>query len=110
MNTLKLTPYEMAISIRAKYYTGREVSAYEVRHVLSLLMLEVQESAALASKIKELHKDGGRSQGYLQDGSYGEIEHACNVCGTFGEYGEPWPCPTYTLADRIKPVISEERE
>ena len=44
-------------------------------------------------RIVEGHRDGGESQGYLPD-RYGDMDHACTTCGTFGEYGEPWPCST----------------
>ena len=46
--------------------------------------------------VLELHKDGGESQGYLDDGSYGDIPHCCTECGSLGEYGVPWPCATVT--------------
>lgn len=44
-------------------------------------------------RILDLHQDGGTSQGYTDTG-YVDIEHCCTTCGTFGEYGIPWPCPT----------------
>ena len=44
--------------------------------------------------VLELHKDGGESQGYLDDGSYGDMPHCCTECGSLGEYGVPYPCPT----------------
>lgn len=44
--------------------------------------------------VLELHKDGGESQGYLDNGHYGVIDHCCTECGSHGEYGTPWPCPT----------------
>ena len=46
--------------------------------------------------VLELHKDGGESQGYLDDGSYGDMPHCCTECGSLGEYGVPYPCPTVT--------------
>lgn len=49
--------------------------------------------------ILELHSNAGRSQGHDKEtGKYGWIENCCKTCGTFGEYGEPWPCETYNLA------------
>ena len=48
-------------------------------------------------KIMELHADAGASQGYTNTG-YGVLEHTCAVCGTYGEYGEEWPCKTYKIA------------
>ena len=41
-------------------------------------------------------QDGGESQGYLDDGSYGDMPHCCTECGSLGEYGVPYPCPTVT--------------
>ena len=43
--------------------------------------------------VLEVHRDGGESQGYTKDG-YGDIAHCCITCGSFGEYGEPYPCET----------------
>lgn len=43
-----------------------------------------------------IHRDGGESQGYLDNGHYGVIDHCCTECGSYGEYGTPWPCPTVT--------------
>lgn len=44
--------------------------------------------------VLKLHRDGGESQGYLDNGHYGVIDHCCTECGSHGEYGTPWPCPT----------------
>ena len=44
--------------------------------------------------VLEIHQDGGESQGYLDDGSYGDMPHCCTECGSLGEYGVLWPCPT----------------
>ena len=44
--------------------------------------------------VLKLHRDGGESQGYLDNGHYGVIDHCCTECGSFGEYGTTWPCPT----------------
>ncbi len=43
------------------------------------------------------HRDEGASQGYFGDPApydYGERAHCCSTCGTHGEYGVEWPCPT----------------
>lgn len=47
-------------------------------------------------EVLEIHQDGGESQGYLDDGSYGDMPHCCTECGSLGEYGIPYPCPTVT--------------
>ena len=53
---------------------------------------------AAVEAIRALHYDAGASQGYGKDG-YGVIDHCCNECGTFGEYGVEWPCPTIRALD-----------
>ena len=47
-------------------------------------------------EVLRIHQDGGESQGYLDDGHYGDIPHCCTECGSLGEYGVPYPCPTVT--------------
>lgn len=47
-------------------------------------------------EVLRIHQDGGESQGYLDDGNYGDIPHCCTECGSLGEYGVPYPCPTVT--------------
>lgn len=48
------------------------------------------------NKVRELHTDGGGSQGYFAgDRDYGWRDHCCKTCGSFGEYGVEWPCETY---------------
>ena len=59
-----------------------------------MLMESLQE-------VLDLHRDGGPSQGYVNDG-YGYLDHACTECGTFGEYGVEWPCETYRLVQQVK--------
>ena len=49
--------------------------------------------AALRAVLK-IHQDGGESQGYTDTGTYGDMPHCCTECGSFGEYGVPYPCPT----------------
>ena len=55
---------------------------------------DVPDMAAALRAVLEIHQDGGESQGYLDDGSYGDMPHCCTECGSLGEYGVPWPCPT----------------
>ena len=57
---------------------------------------DVPDMAAALRAVLEIHQDGGESQGYLDDGSYGDIPHCCTECGSLGEYGVPYPCPTVT--------------
>ena len=57
---------------------------------------DVPTLTAAVRDVLALHTDGGQSQGYTDDapGGYGYIDHCCTECGSFGEFGEPWPCPT----------------
>ena len=57
---------------------------------------DVPDMAAALRAVLEVHQDGGESQGYLDDGSYGDMPHCCTECGSLGEYGVPWPCATVT--------------
>lgn len=57
---------------------------------------DVPDMAAALRAVLEVHQDGGESQGYLDDGHYGDIPHCCTECGSLGEYGVPWPCATVT--------------
>ena len=40
------------------------------------------------------HYEGDSSQGYAPNGDYVDLGPCCETCGTNGEYGVPWPCPT----------------
>ena len=42
------------------------------------------------------HYEGDSSQGYAPNGDYVDLGPCCETCGTNGEYGIPWPCPTVT--------------
>ena len=55
---------------------------------------DVPDMAAALRAVLAIHQDGGESQGYLDDGSYGDLPHCCTECGSLGEYGVPYPCPT----------------
>ena len=57
---------------------------------------DVPDMAAALRAVLEIHQDGGESQGYLDTGSYGDMPHCCTECGSLGEYGVPYPCPTVT--------------
>ena len=57
---------------------------------------DVPDMAAALRAVLEIHQDGGESQGYLDDGSYGDLPNCCTECGSLGEYGVPFPCPTVT--------------
>ena len=61
---------------------------------------DVPDMAAALRAVLEIHQDGGESQGYLDDGSYGDMPHCCTECGSLGEYGVPFPCPTVAAIRR----------
>lgn len=71
-----------------------EVSKIEGRAVEWSKRAEKAEAAL--ERVKALHYDAGESQGYTPEvrGGYGMIPHCCASCGSFGEYGTPWPCET----------------
>jgi hypothetical protein len=68
--------------------------------------------ADIASKraVVTLHSDGGESPGYLPDGGYGMLQHACTDCGTHGEWGIPWPCLTLRLLGAVFDEHPDYRE
>ena len=68
----------------------------EDREFIAHARTDVPDMAAALRAVLEIHQDGGESQGYLDDGHYGDIPHCCTECGSLGEYGVPWPCATVT--------------
>lgn len=64
-----------------------------LHHIHRWSSKRVLAEVAAKRAILDLHTDGGGSQGYTDDG-YGVIDHCCETCGSFGEYGHPWPCKT----------------
>ena len=68
----------------------------EDREFIAHASTDVPDMAAALRAVLEVHQDGGESQGYLDDGHYGDIPHCCTECGSLGEYGVPWPCATVT--------------
>ena len=71
---------------------ARDADAEFIAHARA----DVPDMAAALRAVLEVHQDGGESQGYLDDGHYGDIPHCCTECGSLGEYGVPWPCATVT--------------
>jgi len=55
----------------------------------------VLAECAAKRAVLTLHRDNGASQGDTDTG-YGVLDHACATCGSFGEYGEEFPCGTVT--------------
>lgn len=59
---------------------------------------EAERDAALAAieRVRALHRNTGPSQGYDSRfrGGYGMLGDCCGECGSHGEYGVEWPCPT----------------
>lgn len=46
--------------------------------------------------VRAIHRNAGPSQGYdsRYSGGYGMLGDCCETCGSHGEYGVEWPCPT----------------
>ena len=83
------------------YGYGYDASGIEVKNpadaeFIAHARADVPDMAAALRAVLEIHQDGGESQGYLDDGHYGDIPHCCTECGSLGEYGVPYPCPTVT--------------
>ena len=76
--------------VAVAYDVGCDEDAEFIAHART----DVHDMAAALRAVLEIHQDGGESQGYLDDGSYGFIPHCCMECGSLGEYGVPYPCPT----------------
>ena len=55
---------------------------------------DVPALVAALRAVLEIHQDGGESQGYTDTGTYDFMPHCCTECGSLGEYGVPYPCPT----------------
>lgn len=62
-----------------------------------------ERDAALAAveRVRAIHRNAGPSQGYSSDikGGYGMLGDCCAECGSHGEYGVEWPCPTIAALD-----------
>lgn len=56
---------------------------------------DVPKLVAALKAVESVHFDAGGSQGYFDDG-YSWRDHCCNECGSLGEYGIEYPCPTIT--------------
>ena len=78
--------------VAVAYDVAREEDAEFIAHART----DMPDMAAALRAVLEIHQDGGESQGYLDDGHYGDIPHCCTECGSLGEYGVPYPCPTVT--------------
>ena len=65
---------------------------------------DVPALVAALRAVLDLHRDAGHSQGFFPgDRDYGERDHCCGTCGTHGEYGVEWPCPTVqAVADALE--------
>ena len=62
---------------------------------------EQGEASAAIERVRELHRNAGPSQGYSSrfSGGYGTLGDCCSACGSHGEYGVEWPCPTIAALD-----------
>lgn len=62
-----------------------------------------ERDAALAAveRVRVIHRNAGPSQGYDSrfKGGYGMLGDCCAACGSHGEYGVEWPCPTVAALD-----------
>ena len=80
----------------ACYYSEIAGAGEQDAEFIAHARTDVPDMAAALRAVLEIHQDGGESQGYLDDGSYGDLPNCCTECGSLGEYGVPYPCPTVT--------------
>jgi hypothetical protein len=69
---------------------------------------QAARAEAAIARVRAIHQPT-EGLGYDSDeddtpGSYGDIAQACTTCGTSGEYGIRWPCPTIRALDEPTPV------
>ncbi|MGW3164801.1 hypothetical protein ACWC9Q_18395 [Streptomyces sp. NPDC001142] len=86
----------------ARITTLEHVAAGNRSHVAAIVPELERDQAALA-RVRALHRPTqGLGFGCDEDntpGSYGDIAQVCTSCGTAGEYGVRWPCPTIRALD-----------
>ena len=94
----------LPLSPRPTRAAGQEA---ELRHEnatlradLARVTTERDALAASVARVREMHVDGGESRGYFPgEKGYGWRDHCCIECGSIGEYGVEWPCPTIRALD-----------
>lgn len=61
----------------------------------------IAELEAGIERVRSIHRNAGPSQGYDSrfKGDYGMLGDCCETCGSHGEYGVEWPCPTVASLD-----------
>ena len=79
-----------------EYAVAYDVAREEDSEFIAAARTTVPALVDALEAVLKVHRDGGESQGYLDNGHYGVIDHCCTECGSYGEYGTPWPCPTVT--------------
>ena len=76
---------------------------YDRVHAEERKEVEDERDAALAAleRVRVIHRNAGPSQGYDSrfKGGYGMLGDCCGACGSHGEYGVEWPCPTVAALD-----------
>ena len=88
------------IAIRERDGHERLLLSHEALRALLDAADERDRLAAAVERVRALHRDEGQSQGFFPgDRGYGERDHCCGTCGSHGECGVEWPCPTVTALD-----------
>lgn len=93
----KAGEYDKAVAnVGNRAFLDGGLRTLDARHIARWDPARALAEVAATRRIIDLHSDGGSSQGYTESG-YDVMQHACETCGSFGEYGVPWPCPTLRL-------------
>lgn len=87
---------EAAEWIGVEIYVGDKPDAEFIAHARE----DVPKLVAALRAVEAVHFDAGGSQGYFDDG-YSWRGHCCNECGSLGEYGIEYPCPTITAINGV---------
>jgi hypothetical protein len=76
---------------------------YDRVHAEDRKEAEAERDAAVEAveRVRAIHRNDGPSQGYDSrfKGGYGMLGDCCATCGSHGEYGVEWPCPTIAALD-----------
>ncbi|MFB7845486.1 hypothetical protein ACFC34_00420 [Streptomyces sp. NPDC056053] len=91
----------------ARITTLEHVAAGNRKHVAAIVP-ELERAQDTIARARALHQPTeGLGFGCDEDdtpGSYGDIAQACTSCGTAGEYGVRWPCPTIRALAEQQPT------
>ena len=85
----------------ARAFAESLVEKYIDQQGMKQLKAERDDALAAIERARAIHRNAGQSQGYDSrfKGGYGMLGDCCAACGSHGEYGVEWPCPTVAALD-----------